>query len=870
MAAGKGCARVLALIVLGGMMLGACSSAPTPTAQTAVIENTPTATEQVVQRETVVAQPTAVPEATPTLTHSARTGAWVDQLILTEQPSAEAAVSRLQAHDIDLYASALSDAKVFETVKADPALSYTVSLGTSYEITCNPVAAFSDGRINPFGVARFREALNWLLDRNHIVGEIFGGLAAARYLPITTFFADYARYVDIARPLEARYAYNPDRARAQIAEVMEGMGAARGADGLWQYNGQPVTLIGLIRSEDQRRDLGDYVSGQLETMGFKVDRQYRTAPEAGPIWNQSDPAEGLWSFYTGGWANSSIVRDEAGNFAFLYTNLVLSSPLWQAYRPSPEFEGVAKRLLLNDFSTMEQRRQLFQEALPLALQDSVRIWLADQKGFTPQDARLQVAYDLAGGVTLSQLYPFTLRWKGQEGGVVRLALPDLLVAPWNPIAGSAWGFDAMPQLATGDAGVMADPYTGLFWPQRIEKAECVVKSGLPVGRSLDWVTLTFADKIEVPPQAWADWDAAAQTFVEAGQMPTPTLETNSRCTVTYPRDLWTTVQWHDGSPISPADFVMRMIMTFDPGKKASPIYDEAQVATVDAFLSTFRGVQIESTDPLVITTYNDTVNLDVEWMAWTSTWWPYYAGGQAPWSTVALGVMADAAGDLAFSQDRAGAQSTKLGKTVEWMSFIAGPSLDILKRQLDGASAQGSVVYTATLSRYLTPAEIAGRYANLTRWYQTEGHFWVGTGPFYLDKVFTTEKNLTLRRFEAYPDPATRWERFGTPMFPVVEVTGPAQVKVGSPATFDVSITFDGKPYPPDQIAGVHYLLFDASGSLASQGEATVASEGSYVLALTPEATGRLPAGSSKLEVVVTSNAVSVPTFAQLEFETSK
>ena len=37
------------------------------------------------------------------------------------------------------------------------------------------------------------------------------------------------------------------------------------------------------------------------------------------------------------------------------------------------------------------------------------------------------------------------------------------------------------------------------------------------------------------------------------------------------------------------------------------------------------------------------------------------------------------------------------------------------------------------------------RYANFKKWYEDHGHFWVGTGPYYLDQVFTTEKSLVLK-----------------------------------------------------------------------------------------------------------------------------
>jgi peptide/nickel transport system substrate-binding protein len=268
---------------------------------------------------------------------------------------------------------------------------------------------------------------------------------------------------------------------------------------------------------------------------------------------------------------------------------------------------------------------------------------------------------------------------------------------------------------------------------------------------------------------------------------------------------------------------------------------------------------IESTDPLVITTYDDLYYLDAEWMP--TTWFPYYRFGPGAWHNLALGVSADAAGQLAFSTDKAGV------KGVEWMSYIAGPSLEILKGDLEALTAKGSIVYTPTLSAYLTPEEIAARYANLTKWYKMQGHFWLGTGPFWLDKAFPVEKTVSLRRFEGYPDPASRWSGFGVPMIPVIDVTGPASVKIGAAdAAFEVAVTFDGAPYASKDLAGVKYLVFDATGALAGQGDAVLAEEGKYTITLPADITGKLQAGSSKLEVVVTSNLVSIPGIVDYEF----
>ncbi len=66
---------------------------------------------------------------------------------------------------------------------------------------------------------------------------------------------------------------------------------------------------------------------------------------------------------------------------------------------------------------------------------------------------------------------------------------------------------------SGAGGLVGDPFTGLAWPQRIATAEVTVQTGLPVSKTLDWVTLKTADKITPPADAWIDWDAKAQKFI---------------------------------------------------------------------------------------------------------------------------------------------------------------------------------------------------------------------------------------------------------------------------------------------------------------------------------------------------------------------
>jgi hypothetical protein len=136
--------------------------------------------------------------------------------------------------------------------------------------------------------------------------------------------------------------------------------------------------------------------------------------------------------------------------------------------------------------------------------------------------------------------------------------------------------------------------------------------------------------------------------------------------------------------------------------------------------------------------------------------------------------------------------------------------------------------------------------------------------------VFSVEKTLTLKNNENYIDLADKWARFAKPRVAEAEVDGEGRVTIGQEAVFDVFVTFEGEPYASADIAEVKYLLFNANGELAATGVAEPAGgEGQYTVTLSADVTSKLPAGSNKLEVVVVSKLVSIPTFAPFEFVTA-
>ncbi|NMB39606.1 MAG: ABC transporter substrate-binding protein [Firmicutes bacterium] len=796
-----------------------------------------------------------------TATAQERTGTWVDEVIFVLEENVATAVSRLQAGDIDVWANSSSDITSFNTVKSDQALDYYNSFGSYNEITYNTVGPeFNDGRLNPLGNRRIREATNMLVDRDYIAQEIFGGLAVPKYTLLNRSFVDYSRVIEKIRELELKYAYNPDAANEIISEEMVNMGAEL-VDGIWHYNGEPVEILVLARSEDERKQLGDYVAQQFESIGFKTVIDYRTGAEASPIWLMGDPWLGEWNVYTGGWLAPVVYRDQGHIFNQMYTDRSMPAPRFQALDPIPELADIADALYNREFNTMEERKAIYERALELGFQDSPCIFIVDQMSFTPVRSEISVASDLAGYVAGTALWAPTLRRYDEVGGSVTIALPQVLVDPWNAVAGSNWSQDQMPIRATFDRGFISDPFTGNYRPHRIEKLDVTVKEGLPVSKSLDWVTLDFAPEIEVPGDAWAEWDPVEQRFITVDEKWPEGVTALRKSVVHYREDLFDTAKWHDGSPYTIGDMLFTYVLSWDRAYPESPYYDKSEEGGLQTTLKVFKGIKILSEDPFVYELYSDSWSLDAEQNI-SDIFAVYYDYGKAPWHTLALGMLAEVNGELAFSSSKANELEC------EWLGFEAGPSIPILAKYLDVAIEDDFLPYADFLSDYISEEEIQTRYANAKAWYESKGHFYIGDGPMYLERAFPLEKMVHLKRFEDYSEPADKWAMFEEPHIAELDVSGPARVAKGADAKFNVEVTFNGEPYALEDISEIKYIVLDGAGNVVLSGQGTGVADGKFEVTISAEELKALPVGSNTLEVVALPKLVGGASFEHHVFVT--
>ena len=186
------------------------------------------------------------------------------------------------------------------------------------ELTFNPAAFRDPDKLNPFASPAIREAVNWLIDREHIAFSIQKSQSLPMYTFVDPNSFDYKFNEAVLAKLERVYAYDVPKAREVIDQEMRALGAVW-ENNQWYYGGEAVELIFIIRSDDERKQIGDYIAEQFNSIGFQVSKEYMTAEEASPIWLMSDPADG-----------NGIYTQEPGMLTW-ESCPISRSGLWQLY-----------------------------------------------------------------------------------------------------------------------------------------------------------------------------------------------------------------------------------------------------------------------------------------------------------------------------------------------------------------------------------------------------------------------------------------------------------------------------------------------------------------------------------------------------------
>src|SRR5437773_2624108 len=398
-------------------------------------------------------------------------GGFVDSMLWSAQPSEAQALLDLQSGALDVYAYPLKTAGDILSAHQNPNLRTIDSFGTEDNLFVNPVPvnqSLAPGVFNPFAVPEIRQALNYLLDRDYINAQIFGGYGAGHSALWNPASPEAARDPFFFHDLNRQYGYNYSRAHDMVFAALNASGATY-SNGNWSWQGHPIVVNIVQRVEDQRFQIGRYVASQIQTLGLQANLIPKSGGGAFQIVYNGPPDTGAWMLYTEGWAYTGLVRWPDEDLDFFY-NGGEGSTIWYTaggpYHPPQELSDIAVRLRDRNYSSIEDRQRLVERGQTLALNESVRVWLVASETQVYSDRVTNVVTDLNGGLWS----PFSMRTArfSTPGGTLHVGNRVNFVSPWQPWQGFAFLYDWIVRDTFSDPGVAVHPHTGAYIPIRAE------------------------------------------------------------------------------------------------------------------------------------------------------------------------------------------------------------------------------------------------------------------------------------------------------------------------------------------------------------------------------------------------------------------
>ena len=213
----------------------------------------------------------------------AEKGSFVDEVQFIQYLDENTAFEEVRNGNLDIYYFRISSDRI-DTAKAREGIQVFESTGGSYSILVNPAVSET---FNPFSITDVRFALNYLVDRKLIVNELIGGYGRTMISNYGPFSADYIYIIDNLESFH--FNYNPALANKIITDELENAGAEK-IDNFWYYDGKQIEITFFIRSDDPvRKSIGEILSSELQSLGFKVNKDFGDLNKAFVVVYGSNP-----------------------------------------------------------------------------------------------------------------------------------------------------------------------------------------------------------------------------------------------------------------------------------------------------------------------------------------------------------------------------------------------------------------------------------------------------------------------------------------------------------------------------------------------------------------------------------------------------
>jgi len=264
--------------------------------------------------------------------------AFVDRLIFRVIKDAAERVKALQAGEVDIIQSVPS--YLVPSLSADPNVVVKTGPGTRpYWMEMNVQRA-------PFDDERVRQAMNYAIDVDLIVGALLGGRGRALAGPLSP----YNQFVD---PSLKPYGYNLSRA----IELLNAAG----------YMPQDISFVIDCRESD--REYAEAVATQLREWGMDVTVQVWDYDELNPLL-----LAGERMAYVGGWGDSAF--DPVGHFEAKWHTWVQGSDYGRGNFSTYSNAQVDELIVAGEAEPdVEKRRQIYAQAQQIIYREAPAVFL---------------------------------------------------------------------------------------------------------------------------------------------------------------------------------------------------------------------------------------------------------------------------------------------------------------------------------------------------------------------------------------------------------------------------------------------------------------------------------------------------------------
>lgn len=755
------------------------------------------------------------------------------------------AVASLRRGEIDIYEFGLKVTAARDLKNVDDTQRFCAPSG-SVSLILNPAPA-PEGQLNPFSLERVRQMVNYLVDREYIAGDIYGGFAVPQFVQVSQL--DYDWLITAETAYRSQIRYDLDFAKREIAKEMKAAGAEL-IDDKWHYNGQLIRLKFIIRVEDERRDVGDAIRANLEHVGFEVIPILKRFAAAISTVYTSDPVVFEWHLYTEGWGRTSAER---------YDSLMLNqfTAPWMTQMPGAQIFGfwqyeherldeIGQKVFAGKFTSQEERDALYREATGIALDEAVRIWVVTLYNIFPAVQELAgVTEDVSAGprgqLGLREAYipgEDTLRvgslWVWTERSI------------WNPIGGFIDLYSRNIYQHVVDPLVINDPSSGVPIPFR---AEFDIETAGPNG------------KLAVPSDAvmWnADPEPDCKEDCVEGRWEPVASGTEATSRVVFDLSKYTSSVWHHEQPITMADMLYGIASRFE--RADDPVKQRIEfvlAATSKPVLEVFRGFRILDENRIEI--YLDFWHFEESYIA---SYALNAAGSDSlamlstPWEVLV-------ASDVLVYERKKGAysQAASARYNVKWLDFAQESHAVLVANELGNLLRKGTVpeeYFEVNGVSYVTAEEAAARYQAAIDFFEQYRHVVISQGPFVLTDYQPSKQyaELTAFRHDTYPFKPGDWYRERVEQVRFADINVPSDAE-----TITVALEGEGA-------LELHYLLVDpSSGSVLASGQSTLKSGDEFEIVLDPDVLKPFSGRYLDLILLASSDATAIVTQEVIQFQ---